>query len=198
MNETLVLYKNYPQVGAVTGYMHPVEPAASNIVFWTVPHSWGWATWRDRWKNFNQDGEKLARDIESRRLTGVFNNAGPQPLMKMLQDQVKGKNNSWAVRWSASLFLKDMLTIMPQQSLVRNFGIDGTGTHCAHWRINPYEVKLKTEPVKVEQVEPYVPQEVLIQFRSYFRKVRLIRYINFLYRVLRIGKYKLRMVQQGM
>jgi hypothetical protein len=49
--------------------------------------------------------------------------------MKMLDDQVKGKNNSWAIRWYASAFLKNKLTLYPKNSFVKNIGIDGSGTH---------------------------------------------------------------------
>lgn len=48
----------------------------------------------------------------------------------MLQDQIDGKNNSWAIRWHASAFLADKLTLYPSKSLVNNIGFDNSGTHC--------------------------------------------------------------------
>ena len=47
----------------------------------------------------------------------------------MLEDQIAGRNDSWAVRWCASAFLADRLTLYPGRSLVRNIGNDGSGTH---------------------------------------------------------------------
>ena len=47
----------------------------------------------------------------------------------MLEHQIKGKNNSWAIRWYASAFLKNKLTLYPKISFVKNIGIDGSGTH---------------------------------------------------------------------
>ena len=49
--------------------------------------------------------------------------------MKMLDDQIEGKNNSWAIRWYASAFLKNKLTLYPKNSFVKNIGTDGSGTH---------------------------------------------------------------------
>ena len=44
-------------------------------------------------------------------------------------DQIAGKNNSWAIRWYASAFLANKLTLYPGQSLVSNIGGDGSGTN---------------------------------------------------------------------
>lgn len=48
----------------------------------------------------------------------------------MLTDQILGRNNSWAIRWHASIFLKNMLTLYPKESLILNIGLDNSGTHC--------------------------------------------------------------------
>lgn len=47
----------------------------------------------------------------------------------MLRQQVEGKNNSWAIRWYASLFLRGMYAVNAGRSLVRNSGHDNSGTH---------------------------------------------------------------------
>ncbi len=47
----------------------------------------------------------------------------------MLHNQVEGKVNSWAIRWYASAFLQNKLTLYPGKSLVKNIGTDGSGTN---------------------------------------------------------------------
>jgi len=54
---------------------------------------------------------------------------GAYPYTQMLRDQISGKNNSWAIRWHASIYLKDMLTLHPRERLVVNIGLDGSGVH---------------------------------------------------------------------
>ena len=49
--------------------------------------------------------------------------------MKMLHDQVEGRNDSWAIRWHAAAFLNGLLTLYPGASQVQNIGTDGSGTH---------------------------------------------------------------------
>ncbi len=48
----------------------------------------------------------------------------------MLRDQIDNKNNSWAIRWHVSLFLKNKFCLQPTRSLVKNIGFDGSGEHC--------------------------------------------------------------------
>ena len=48
----------------------------------------------------------------------------------MLRDQISGKNDSWAIRWHASAYLSNKLTLYPSKSLVLNIGTDNSGTNC--------------------------------------------------------------------
>ena len=130
MNAALDAFRDRPEVGCVTGYMYPVplrEPKAVLLPFVT---SWGWGTWKDRWKDFNPDGAALAREISRQGRKRDFDLNGSFHMWGMLQDQVHGYNSSWWIRWQATLFLKGSLTVWPGMSLLLNKGMDGTGTHC--------------------------------------------------------------------
>ena len=39
------------------------------------------------------------------------------------------KVDSWAIRWHASMFEQNRLSVYPNQTLVANLGFDGSGTH---------------------------------------------------------------------
>lgn len=47
----------------------------------------------------------------------------------MLIDRNEGKNQSWAILWYASAFIKNKFCLYPPVSLVNNIGNDGSGTH---------------------------------------------------------------------
>src|SRR3546814_2340788 len=81
---------------------------------------WGWATWRRAWGGFNPDGRALLSELERRHLVHHFDFDGSFPYTEMLRNQISGKNNSWAVRWQASCYLADKLTLYPGRSLVEN------------------------------------------------------------------------------
>ena len=77
-----------------------------------------------------------------------------QSFTRMLRRQVEGKNNSWAIRWNASLFLNDILSLNVGRSLVRNIGFDGSGTNCGGGHL--YDSELYMAPLKVYKISPVV------------------------------------------
>ena len=193
MNRALDIYRADERVGSISGYMYPVR-VTNQVFFRAVPQSWGWATWQDAWALMQTDGQLLLEELEQLGIASQFDNAGHQPLLKMLKDQIKGKNNSWYVRWAASLFVNQKLTLMPNETLVKNIGIDGTGTHCAYWKFNPYDGEVADKEINLECAPPIlVKNPIEKKLERYFRKVRFIRYVNFFYRFLRAGRHRVRM-----
>lgn len=186
MNNALCKFSENATVSSISGYMFPVHNATNDGVFFrAIPLSWGWATWNESWCHFNPNGENLLAQLQTSKRCLKFSFSGPLPLLRMLKGQISGKNNSWFVRWAASLFLKGKLTVMPTRSLVKNIGIDGSGTHCASWRFNPYDVLLDNREVSVEEIESNECQKIERKLMLYFLKIRFLRYVNFFYRILR-------------
>jgi hypothetical protein len=130
MNSALERYANNHQVASIHGWNFPLK--AKNLpdsFFLRGADCWGWATWKRAWSKFEPNGQKLLSELESRRLTRHFDLEGAYPYTQMLRDQIAGKNNSWAIRWHASAFLHNMVTLHPGESLVKNIGLDGSGVH---------------------------------------------------------------------
>lgn len=185
MNDALKIYENVNQVASVSGYMYPIKlPIEDQFFFWTIPQSWGWAAWQRSWKYFNENGKDLYKNIMRAGLSRIFNKRGPQPFIKMLKDQIEGKNSSWYIRWYASTFLEKKLTLMPATSLVKNIGIDGTGEHCSNWKFDPFMTNVAEKPVNVKLVKIEKNQKITLKMEKYFRKVKILRYVNYIFRVL--------------
>ncbi len=129
MNEALNKFENEDKIGHVHGFCFPLaeELPDAFLIKWTG--SWGWGTWKRAWQQFNPDGKALLDEIKRRKLTKSFDFNGNYPYTRMLQKQVNGINDSWAIRWNASLFLNDMLSVNAGKSLVKNIGFDGSGRH---------------------------------------------------------------------
>lgn len=130
MNDGLERYANEEKVASIHAYKLPIKNILPETYFIKGADCWGWATWGRAWKLFEQDGEKLLNELKRKKLGREFDFNNSYGYTKMLEDQIMGKNNSWAVRWYASVFLKDMLTLYPGISLVTNIGTDSSGTHC--------------------------------------------------------------------
>ena len=131
MNEGLSLYKRDSRVASIHGYIYPIKFSKNikDYFFLKGADCWGWGTWKRAWKVFDKNGKKLINIIDKEKLKSEFNFNNSYDYYQMLKKQIKGKNNSWAIRWYASAFLKNMLTLYPSKTFVRNIGIDGSGTH---------------------------------------------------------------------
>ncbi len=150
MNEGLDYYDNEDRVISIHGYSFPVQGRLPETFFLRGAECWGWATWKRGWDLFESDGKMLLEEILRRDLGKEFDFNGAYPYVKMLKDQTKGKNDSWAIRWSASAFLKGKLTLHPGRSLIRNIGTDESGTHCG--KTDRYDVEVSEEPVNVSGI----------------------------------------------
>ena len=140
MNEALEMYKYDSQVASIHGYIYPINGLPETF-FIKGADCWGWSTWSNRWEFFESDGKKLLDEIDVRNLKNEADFNGSYDFTQLLKDQIAGKNNSWAIRWYMSAFLKNMLTLYPGKSYVQNIGFGDDGTHCTT-KTNVFNVKL--------------------------------------------------------
>jgi hypothetical protein len=163
MNDGLETYANTQRVVSIHGYLLPVKKQLPETFFRRGADCWGWGTWRRGWDCFNPDGQYLLDGIQKKRLTHAFDLNGAYPFTEMLKQQIAGKNNSWAIRWHASAFLADKLTLYPGRSLVRNIGHDNSGTHCV--ADSRFDVSLSQSPIKVGAIEVEPLESAMTEFR---------------------------------
>ncbi|ANV98023.1 hypothetical protein BBW65_04050 [Helicobacter enhydrae] len=129
MNEALAMYEEDLKVACISAFNFPLkypQNMQDTTFFLKGADCWGWGTWERAWKHFQKDGSQLLKEIQEKKLQKQFDLDNSYPYTQMLKNQIKGKNNSWAVRWYASAFLKNMLCLYPKHSLVENIGTDGT------------------------------------------------------------------------
>jgi hypothetical protein len=168
MNEALTRFADDDRVVSIHGYIYPVKRALPDAFFLRGADCWGWATWRRGWKTFNPNGQYLLDELKRRQLLRAFDVNGAYSFSTMLQNQIDGRNDSWAVRWHASAFLADKLTLYPGRSLVHNIGNDSSGTHCGD--STTHDVALSQSPIDLGTVQ-VVPSGIGLQaFEEFFRQ----------------------------
>jgi glycosyl transferase family 2 len=170
MNEALALYRDDAAVGSIHGYWYAVDRPMPDTFFLRGASCWGWATWARAWQQFESDGSKLLRELRTRNLTERFDLEGAIAYTKMLADQIAGRNDSWAIRWHASMFLAGRLQLSPGRSLVQNIGFDSTGTHGV--QSSAYDTRLATAPVHLERIPQEESSEARAALIHYYRSSR--------------------------
>ena len=135
LNRALDEYEARPAVFSVTAWAPPRRmlrvPARYrfNSYFIRRFHCWGWASWRDRWvlNDWSVPGYGEYRDDLA--IRAAHTEAGSD-LPGMLDAQMAGRIDSWAIRAEYTRLRVGGLTLYPRVPLVRNTGVDGTGRHC--------------------------------------------------------------------
>lgn len=205
MNEALNKYEGNDQIASIHGYVYPVKENLPLNFFLSHPDSWAWGTWANAWAIFEADGKKLLELLKSKRLEKSFDFNNSYYFVKMLKAQIKGKNSSWAIRWYASVFLKNKLCLYPHKSLIYQNGMDGSGTHCSDddwFDVEPVNSHIPIINIPVEE-NLYVRKayEVFFKtvkltyqfkiknlakkmFRKFFKQ-RMIKQLSYYYKILR-------------
>ncbi|MFO8002190.1 MAG: glycosyltransferase [Marinilabilia sp.] len=131
MNKALSAYASDYQIFSVSGYCPPIAiPRDFGFEAFRFPriNSWGWGTWRDRWRKVDWEVQDFDVFIQNRKKNKQLERQG-KDLPVMLLKQQTGKTNSWAVRFNQGCFNAGMTNVYPVRSLVRNTGADNTGTN---------------------------------------------------------------------
>lgn len=181
-NDALNRYRDEERVMHIGAYMYPLNSEnLPETFFYRAATSWGWATWDRAWKHFEPNIDILLKQFNQQK-KAAFSIDHSMNFWKQMIEFKKGKNNSWAIRWYASIFLKGGLTLNPSQSLVNNIGHDGTGVHSG---INDiYNVIINPKPIEqypavVEENEiAYQTIKTFLQNRKGSLMTRLKRFVN--------------------
>ena len=128
MNNALELYKSNKEVMHIGGYWYPIKTDLPETFFLRFAPSWGWATWKRSWAFFEPSAAKLLEQFTSEKRR-VFDFNYTFNFYRMLKKCHNKQNDSWAIRWNASVFLNNGLCLFPNQSFVDNIGHDNSGIH---------------------------------------------------------------------
>jgi len=130
MNEALEFYKDNEKVMHISGYICPIDNKGLPDFFFLKPTScWGWATWKRAWKHFKKDCD-FFMNIFNKEMIRDFNLNNSYDYWSQIIANKKGKINTWAIFWYASVYIRGGLSLHPKVSFINNIGHDGSGVHC--------------------------------------------------------------------
>ncbi len=129
MDYNLSNFSNVNEVGSIQGYSPKLENLKSNHYFLLGADCWGWATWKRSWNLYCDDGLVHLKALLKAGKRKEFDLGNSFPYTSMLQGEILGFVNSWAIKWHASMFLNNKFALHPNPSLITNIGFDGTGVN---------------------------------------------------------------------
>lgn len=167
MNECLEKYLNTRDVLAVSGFSY-IERGGVGTYFATQPLCWGWATWEDRWDEY--DAAYSSNFELSNKEIRRFNYGGGFNFYQQYKLNKSRRLNTWYIFWYLHAFVTGRVTIYPNQSLCRNLGFDGSGTNSSE-KVN-YNSAFFEGRILVESL-PAVPDEVA--YRQIERRLKKLK-----------------------
>lgn len=203
MNDSLTKYRANKKIWNISGYTPSLnlEELKEMYFFSKRPWSWGWATWLDRWQKVDWDLKDFEEFIKDKNKVKKFTECG-QDLLEMLiaQKQRRQYINSWYIRLAYNQFKYDGLTLYSKESLIKNIGIDGSGTHSTKGNSVRWQVELKNtyDSNELPDLDNLNSDE---RISSEFKKIKKIDYIKgklmrfldniYLYKIMRKIQKKL-------
>ena len=183
MNQALHHYEAEPRIFSISGFNFALrEPPgySYDAFFFHRSCSIGWGTWKDRWEKADwlvTDYASFCNDKDQQR---GFNRGG-NDLSGMLDMQMAGRIDSWAIRWDYTHFKQDALALHSTRPRVYHIGSDGSGTNTRRgsFRQSPLTRERKSEfhfPPDV-QIEPDLAAELHRQLRPPVAR-RFVRWLR--------------------
>jgi len=153
MNAALAAYENTEQVMHVSGYMYPVsDQPDSRTVFLRVLSCWGWGTWARAWAHYSDRLDFFMDQLKTEEQIREFNIDGHASFYHQLKSNYDGKLKTWAVRWYASWYFKNGVSLFPATTLTENIGHDGSGLNCVP--TGYYQTRVLAENIPVLETLP--------------------------------------------
>ncbi|MBI3520532.1 MAG: nucleotide-diphospho-sugar transferase [Bacteroidetes bacterium] len=101
----------------------------------SIPHVWGWASWRRAWKNYDFNLSDLNFFLNNHQIEkyvgkGKIHDFWFDIFCKMNQKKI----DTWDYQWQYAIWNNNGVAVIPQINLIKNigFGVDATHTTEAH------------------------------------------------------------------
>ncbi len=185
MNDCLNTFNNNKNVWHINGWSYPqIRIDNKNIFFGKLMNSWGWATWRDRWEKHSERSIDLISNLDEESIK-KFNFDNHTNWQQQLADNINGKIKTWAIFWYQTIFINKGLTVYPLKSLIRNDGMDSSGTNSGSTNIFGSKIyNKKALKVTIGKIEEDKTNRLFTKL--FYLKLNMIKKINY-----HLKKYKI-------
>lgn len=182
-------YKNDKKIFHINLWTPPKTSSDSDF-FTRYMNCWGWATWKDRWVNFDLEYEIYNK--LSKKISDEFNLNGFSSNLEQIELNKIGEIKTWAVFWAKHIFRKKGLCLNPRYSYVKNIGFDRSASHTrynkdmlsqniSHIQRHPDNVKIKVSKINEIKLLNYLKKQKKNSFQKYLIKVlSFLRLKNFI------------------
>ena len=155
------------RIRSICGYTYPtpdLEWGSNQELALLMRFSpWGWATWADRWKDYNKDLSNLIDTLDS---SGLLIEEFASDLARLCAEReyLNGSKDIWSVSWILQHYLTDTYSVFPRDTFIDNIGMDGTGIHCERTEVFDHSIHRSSLVMRDwKNIEYYPTNEIVIR-----------------------------------
>lgn len=170
MNQALDFYINHPNIFSISGYtldLPKLKDYPFDYYFGYRASSWGWGTWKNIWDEIDWEINDY-NQFKYNFLSQIRFSRGGSDMPRMLKKQMKGKIDSWAIRWCYNQHKKNLVTIFPSKSKLVSIGQGSSATHTKS--LSKFQTKIDNTDKKIFKFNTNIDldKKILSEFRSKF------------------------------
>lgn len=153
--ELLERYKDDMRVGIISGdnFQKGIKRGEADYYFSLYSHIWGWASWANRWKNYDvmlnhiKDSSFIDDLFEDKKVRKYWHN--------VFEEMKQQKIDTWDYQWTFTLWNNKQLTVLPNINLIKNIGFGADATHTTSEselsNMEHFDIVLKKHPKEIKQ-----------------------------------------------
>ncbi|MGV0724057.1 hypothetical protein ABQF17_25440 [Mycolicibacterium elephantis] len=145
-NRALDFYAADSRVWSISGYIPDVPRLRDFPRALILPsaHSWGWATWRRAWKQFDLNARPRDENLQASSFRQAIDMNGYHRFRFALSLSIAGYTDSWYLHWLYTIIRHGGRSVFPPRRVLDNYGVSA-GTHGG--RFNPQDRLVKRPPL---------------------------------------------------
>lgn len=143
MNAALTKYAAHSEVFSISGFSIPIK-SNKDVYFTKRANSSCWATWSNRWSGIDWEVKEYSTFQNSKSERKAFNTMGSD-MSSMLDRQMAGQLNSWAIRWCYHQFKHNLYSVYPVVSKSVNIGLEHAEAINTNEKYSRFRTVLDTE-----------------------------------------------------
>lgn len=184
--ELLERYKDDKRIAHIGGcnFQKGIKRGDADYYFSIYNHVWGWASWANRWKEYDVD----LKDFNDDSFLHIIhqNHSAKKYWQKIFKAMKNQEIDTWDYQWTFTLWKNNWLAITPNLNLISNIGFGDYATHTKgeneFANMKTYELKLTKHPLAVVQNKE---ADEFTNKNHFMPKPLMVRALNKLKRVFR-------------
>ena len=148
-------YRHDLRIGMISGdnFQFGRNRNEDSYYFSKYVHIWGWASWRNRWKDiYDVNLRKWPLIRDGKWLVDILGNEKQTSKWRTIFEKTyKGKIDTWDYQWVFANWIEGRINVMPNVNLISNIGFNENATHTV--KITPL-ANMLTEPMVFPIIHP--------------------------------------------